>query len=251
MSSPGRRELALALALAAGEGVPPGVLARGAPQIPCQRVERRERRRWPVLAKGEIAAPLVRRDPGGAEALRAPGDQDEIGRGRRIRGEAASVVVDEQATVEAFAQVHATAGVRAAVRAARDLDEARPEPDGVVARDATRVAAAEAIGEIARGAAPRGVGRGGRAREAAVVVDEIGREIGLGGLDGVQAGEPELGDEAVLPGFPEAFDAALGLGRVLPIQRTPFSVGALVAPILQASMTAMARGRSRDWFEPP
>jgi len=93
--------------------------------------------------------------------LRAPGDQDEIGRGRRIRGEAAALVVDEQAPVEAFVQGHAAAGVRAAVRAARDLDDARPEPDGVVACDATGVAAAEAIGEVARGAAPRGVGRGG------------------------------------------------------------------------------------------
>ena len=56
----------MALALAAGEGVPPGVLARGAPQRPGQRVERRERSRGPGLAKGEIGAPLVRRDPGGA-----------------------------------------------------------------------------------------------------------------------------------------------------------------------------------------
>ena len=146
--------------------------------------------------------------------MRATGDQDELGRGRRIRGEAASLVVDEQAAVEAFAQLHPAAGVRAAVRATRDLDEARPEPDGVVARDATGVAAAEAIGEIARGAAPRGVGRGRRAREAGIVVAEVGREIRFGGLDGVEAAEPELGDEAVLQGFPEAFDAALGLRGV-------------------------------------
>ncbi len=146
--------------------------------------------------------------------MRAPGDQDEIGRGRGSRGEAAALVVDEEASVEAFVQGHAAAGVGAAVRAARDLDDARPEPDGVVARDPAGIATAEAIGEIARRAAPCGVGRGGRVREAAVVVDEVEREIGLGGLAGVEAAQPELGDEAVLQGFPEAFDAALGLGRV-------------------------------------
>ena len=55
----------MALALAAREGMPPGVLACGAPQLLGQCVERGERRR-PGLAKGEIAAPLVRRGPGGA-----------------------------------------------------------------------------------------------------------------------------------------------------------------------------------------
>jgi len=36
----------------------------------------------------------------------------------------------------------------------------------------------------------------------------------VGAVDGGDAAQRELGDEAILQGVPEAFDAALGLGRV-------------------------------------
>ena len=46
------------------------------------------------------------------------------------------------------------------------------------------------------------------------MVGEIGRQEGLGGRDGRDPVEAQLGDEAILQGVPEALDAALGLGRV-------------------------------------
>ena len=116
--------------------------------------------------------------------MRPAGDEDEIARGGRGRGEAAPLIVDQQAAVEALADLDAAAGVGAAVGAAGDLDPPRAEADGVVAGDAARVAAAEAIGEIAGRPAP---GRRGRRRglgEAAVVVGEVGGQEGLGGRDG-------------------------------------------------------------------
>jgi len=197
MSSLGRGEWAWAFGLAAGEEAPPGMRGRGPAQMPGQRGERREGGTRFGATTGARRASLGRRGPGGAEAGGALRDQEERGRGRERGGQAAALVGDEQAAVEAFGQRHATAGVRAAVRAARDLHDAWPESDGVVAGDASGVAAAEAIGEIARGRAPRGAGDGGRAREAAVVVQEIRRQLGLGGREGLQTAQPELGDDAI------------------------------------------------------
>ena len=153
--------LTVTLALAAREGPPPGVWARRAAQVAGQGGEGGDRRRSGVLAKGEIAAPLRGRAPRGAEALRPARDEDEIGRRGRIRDQAPPVIVDQQAAIEAFAQLNAAAGVRAAVGAAGDLDQAGAEADGVVAGDEARVAAAEAVGEIAGRAAPGGRGLGG------------------------------------------------------------------------------------------
>ena len=90
--------------------------------------------------------------------MRPAGDEDEIGRGGGRGGEAVALIVDEQAAIEALAHLDAAAGIGAAVGAARNLDQAGAEADGVVAGDAPRVAAAQAIGEIARRAAPGGHG---------------------------------------------------------------------------------------------
>jgi len=80
--------------------------------------------------------------------------------------------------------------------------------------DAARVPAAQALGEVTGRATPSGdrVGRG--LGEAAVVVHEVGGQERFGGRDGREAVPAQLGDEAILQGFPEALDAALGLGRV-------------------------------------
>jgi hypothetical protein len=118
--------------------------------------------------------------------LHAPGDQGEIPRGRRRRGEARALIVDEQAPVEAFAELDPAARVRAAVGAARDLDQPGLESHGIVAVHAARVAAAEAVRQIARRPTPGG--------------------------DGLEAAKAELGDEAILEGLPEAFDAPLRIG---------------------------------------
>src|SRR4029453_15245694 len=146
--------LAVTLALTAGEGVPPGMAGRRAAQVLGQLGERGEGGHSSISGKGGMGAPLVRRAPGGAEALRSAGDQDEIGRGGRIGGEARLLVVDEETTVEAFADLDAVARVGAAVRAARDLHHAGAEPDGVVAGHAAGVAAAEVLGQVARRPAP-------------------------------------------------------------------------------------------------
>ena len=49
--------------------------------------------------------------------------------------------------------------------------------------------------------------------EAAVVVGEIGGQVGLGRVHGVDSVEVQLGDEPILEGGPEPFDAALAWGE--------------------------------------
>ena len=201
----------LAIAFAAGERAAPGVRARRATQVLGQGFEGRDRRGSPVVAKGEMAAPFVGRVPRGTQALRSAGNQDELGWRGRPRGEAAPLIVDQEAAVQALADGDATAGVGAAVRAAGDLHQARAEAHGVVVRHAAGVPTAQSVGEVAGRAAPggRGVGRG--LGQATVVVSEIRGQEGLGRRDGLDAVEAELGHEAVLQGFPEALDPALGL----------------------------------------
>jgi hypothetical protein len=48
--------------------------------------------------------------------------------------------------------------------------------------------------------------------EAAVVVGEIRGQVGLGRGQGLDPVEAQLGDEAILQGRPEPFDAALRIG---------------------------------------
>ena len=76
------------------------------------------------------------------------------------------------------------------------------------------IAAAEPLGEIAGRPAPGGHGLGRGLGEAAVVVGEIGGQEGLGRGQGLDPVEAQLGDEPILEGRPEPFDAALGLGGV-------------------------------------
>jgi hypothetical protein len=74
-----------------------------------------------------------------------------------------------------------------------------------------RIAATQDRGQIA-GRTPPGRGRvgGGPRKARGEVGEELGEE-GVGALDGVEAPQAQLGDEAILQGLPEAFDAALGL----------------------------------------
>ena len=95
----------------------------------------------------------------GVGARRGTRTKSAAGGGRG--GQAAPLIVDEQPAVETLAELDAAAGVGAAVRAAGDLDQPGAEADGVVAGDAARVAAAEPVGEVARRAAPGGVGSAG------------------------------------------------------------------------------------------
>ena len=161
-----------------------------------------------------MAAPLLRRALGGAEALRPTGDEDEVARRGGGGDQAVPLIVHEQPAIETFAHVDAAPGVGPAVGTARDLDPPRAEPDGVVAGHHAGIAAAQPVREIAGRPAPRGHGLGGGVGEAAVVVGEIGGQVGLGRGHGVDPVEVQLGDEPILEGGPEPFDAALRLGRV-------------------------------------
>jgi hypothetical protein len=116
----------------------------------------------------------------------APGREHEGRRGRRLRDEERVLIADDQAAIEELAQVHAAAGVGAAVRPGRDLEPAGAQPHGVVPRDDARVAAAQEAIEIGRRGAPRGRGRGRRAREALNERRQELREKGVGLLQGVE-----------------------------------------------------------------
>ena len=142
----------------------------------------------------------------------AVGREAEVG-GRRLRGEHGALVQDDEAAIEQFPELDATAGVGALVGAGRELNPARPEVDRVVAGDPARIATAEHEGEIARGAAPGG-GRLGRGpgKASIEVRQELGQK-GIGGLGGGDVAQAEFAGEAILQGAPEALDAAFGLGE--------------------------------------
>jgi len=140
----------------------------------------------------------------------AAGAEDEVDGGRGLRGEALALREDEEAPVQALAPLEPSAGVGAA---AGELDPAGPEADGVVVGHDAGVATAEEGREIAGDGAPGGGDVGGGVGEAAVEVGEERGEEGVGRLEGGDAAQPQLADEAVLQRLPEAFDAALGLRR--------------------------------------
>lgn len=133
--------------------------------------------------------------------------KDERG-GRRLGGQTCVISEGEQAAIEALAQFKAPAGVGAL---AWQLKPAGPEADRVVVGHDARIAATQERGQIA-GRRPPGRGRLGRGPRKAR--GEVGEELGeerVGTVQGVDASQTQLGDEAILQGLPEAFDAALGL----------------------------------------
>jgi hypothetical protein len=145
---------------------------------------------------------------------RAPGAEDEFRTRPGLHDQAdAALAVDQQPPIEALARLDATARIREAARAARDLGPARAEADGVVARHGAPVAAAQHVGEVGRRPPPGRRGVRGRMGKAAIEVSQERGEEGGGGLEGGDVVEPELDDEAVLQRAPEALDAVLGLRR--------------------------------------
>src|SRR6516162_1594965 len=159
----------------------------------------------PCRREAERDTPRVRTRRAGL----APRPEYEVGTGCRLCGEAAPLREHEQAAVEALAQLDTAADVGAGPR---QLHPARPKADSIVVGDDARVAAAEAGGKVAGGGAPGGLGVDGGAGEASGEIGEEGGEEGGGALDGGDAVQAQLGDEAILQGLPEAFDATLGLG---------------------------------------
>src|SRR3970040_1620621 len=96
----------------------------------------RGRARRPLLGNTWMAAPLLRRGPGGAEATRAlrvglaAGLEDEVRPGRRLADTPRAGAEDQEPAVDTLAEVDAAIRVGAAVGARGDLDPAGPEADG-------------------------------------------------------------------------------------------------------------------------
>jgi hypothetical protein len=157
-----------------------------------------------------MAAPLDRAALRGAAALAAvwawppAGAEHEFSGGGGLRGEAVAIGEDEEAAIEALAQLEAAAHVGPPPR---QLYPAGAEAEGVVVGDGAGVATAQPRSELPRGGTPRGPRVGGGPGEACVEVGEELRQEGVGRLHGADAAQAQLADEAVLQGLPEAFDA--------------------------------------------
>ena len=94
-----------------------------------------------------------------------------------------------------------------------DLQADAVEGHGVIGRHRTLFLFAEDLVEIDGAEGHEGIGRG--PREGGVVVgDEALAQVGVGGVDGGDAGEAQFVDEAILQGAVEALAAAAGLGGV-------------------------------------
>jgi len=181
--------------------------------------------------------------------LRPAGDQDEVGVESRLEHQACALVADQQAAVEAFPDLDAAPGIGAAGRAARDLDEARAEADGVVPGHPARVAAAEAIGEVAGRPLPgrRGLSRG--LGKVAVVVDEVEGQEGLGRLEGVDPAEAELSEYTA-----ELYEARSRLEQQtveLEMQAWDLREARLHAEQASQAETVLARGRRASCTREP
>jgi hypothetical protein len=121
------------------------------------------------------------------------------------------VVEDEEAAVEELTDLDLASVIAAVAGAGWDVEDAAGEGDDVVGGDGSRVAAAEGVVEVEGRGAPGGRAVSRRVGEAAVEALEESGEEGASFLEGLDARELHLGDEAVLEGAPQALDAALGL----------------------------------------
>lgn len=127
-------------------------------------------------------------------------DKRRAPRGRGAADEA--VVKHEEAAIQQLAHLDADASVGAG---AAQLDPARPHARSVVAGDHAAIAAAQDLGEIAWGAPPDRVRRGGGLPEAAIAVGDECGHVGVRGLDGGDPAQAEFTDETVLQGASQAF----------------------------------------------
>jgi hypothetical protein len=123
---------------------------------------------------------------------------------------------DVQRAIELMGEFDGFASVSALAGQGRQGDGECAQGEGVIGADDALVTQAEAASEIeaARQGAEVGHGFGGGARETLVVVEAEPGQYGVGLLQGGGMNQAEFADQAVLTGAPDAFDAALGLGRV-------------------------------------
>lgn len=107
--------------------------------------------------------------------------------------------------------VDAGADIAAAGRAGLELQQAAIERDGVVVADRPLILEAADALQVDRGGLPRGIRMRRRLSEARIVAWEEAIDHALGVGEGAGLREPQFGDEAILEGAEEAFDAALAL----------------------------------------
>src|SRR5664280_1352250 len=107
-------------------------------------------------------------------------------------------------------------GVATMARQGGQGDGVGAQADRVVGGDDALIAQAEATGQIeaARQGAKVASGLGGRAGEALLVIGAEAGEHHIGLLQSGGLGQAKFADQTVLASAPDAFDAALGLGRV-------------------------------------
>ena len=123
-------------------------------------------------------------------------------------------VINGDVSVERFIEMNPGPGEAEALRLRRDL-EAAPVPlhDVVVADAALVMKAADAV-EMFGSGPPSLFCFARRATETAVVVGQEAAQDLVRGVQIIGTSQAQFAGEAILKGAPEAFDAALGLGRV-------------------------------------
>ena len=122
-------------------------------------------------------------------------------------------VIERDPTIESLVEADLSAGEAEAAALGRDLKTAAVPLHHVVVADHARVDEAADTVQIGGRGAPGG-GRFPRtASEAAVVVGDKAGEHSVSRVQIIGAGQTKFTAQAILQHAPEAFDAALGLGR--------------------------------------
>ena len=139
-------------------------------------------------------------------------------RGRAVErrdGEESAVVGNGEGAIESLVDLDLGSGVAAAVGPGENLQAEQAERDGIVIGDDAQVLEAKDGGGVERGG-PRAIRRrgiGGEVGKARVIAAQEPAQKDIGALAGADVGEAQFGQEAILKGAKEAFDAPLALGR--------------------------------------
>lgn len=147
--------------------------------------------------------------------MRPRRDALDISGADEVERQGAALVEDGQGAVEALMDLDVGPGVAAPVGTGEDLHAAWAEGHRIIGCDGPAVLEAEdRLGiQVGRPGAEGRRGLGGVLGEARVEALQEVRQERLGAVDGVDAGQAHLRDEAILQGLEEPLDAAFGLGR--------------------------------------
>lgn len=125
------------------------------------------------------------------------------------------MVAYREPAIEMFSDDDAGLGITAAVRPWQDLEQVRPELDGVVVGDDALVGeAADIVEDLLRSERSiRDVRIGRGVSKACIVAGEETRQDRVGLFEGAGTRAPQFADKPAVEGAPQAFDAAFGLRR--------------------------------------